>query len=230
MEDNMRKKLLVMLSAVMVVAGLTACNKLDVVGDTSKKSFKSITEAIPDQISSAEDDTSWVLTAPDGMAKFIFSKDFSKSEKDVMLEIDAKPFLDAGLDASKLPEGILDGEVIRVGADLGDDTVTYKEGATPSDTYNLIVKGYRDSIKYHTALDHYGVDLMNGNMFEWAKDMSTNDKDIVFVLNPQVFIDAGVNPDNVEGWVFAKVETMDENNKKIQVDKFLKPFDLDGKN
>jgi len=70
------------------------------------------------------------------------------------------------------------------------------------------------------------VDLANGNMFEWAKDMSKNDKDIVFVLNPQVFIDAGVDPAKVEGWVFAKVEKEDENGKKIQVDKFLKPFDL----
>jgi F420-0:gamma-glutamyl ligase len=66
-------------------------------------------------------------------------------------------------------------------------------------------------------------------MFEWAKDMTTNDKDIVFVLNPEVFINAGVDASNVEGWVFAKVETMDESGKKIEVDKFLKPFDLDGK-
>lgn len=36
------------------------------------------------------------------------------------------------------------------------------------------------------------------------------------------------DPNAVDGWVFAKVETMDENGKKVQLDKFLKPFDLDG--
>lgn len=35
-----------------------------------------------------------------------------------------------------------------------------------------------------------------------------------------MFIDAGVNPQEVEGWVFAKVETMDKYGKKIEVDKF----------
>lgn len=56
--------------------------------------------------------------------------------------------------------------------------------------------------------------------------MDKNDKDMVFALNPEVFIQAGVDPQKVEGWVFAKVETMDMNGKDKEVDKFLKPFDL----
>lgn len=84
----------------------------------------------------------------------------------------------------------------------------------------------REQIKYHADLDHYGVDVGNGNMFEWAKDMETNDKDIVYVLSPQVFIDAGVDPENVDGWLFAKVNVMDKDGKSVEVDKFLKPFDL----
>ena len=63
-------------------------------------------------------------------------------------------------------------------------------------------------------------------MFEWAKDMSKNDKDIVYVLNPQVFIDAGVDPQKVEGWVSAKVPIVDKDGKTVEVDKFLKPFNL----
>lgn len=39
--------------------------------------------------------------------------------------------------------------------------------------------------------DHYGIDLGGGYVFEWAMNMSKNDKDIAFALNPQVFIDAG---------------------------------------
>ncbi len=52
----------------------------------------------------------------------------------------------------------------------------------------------RGSISYHMALDHYGVALGGGNMFEWAKDLGANDKDIVFVLDPEPLIAAGVDP------------------------------------
>jgi hypothetical protein len=63
-------------------------------------------------------------------------------------------------------------------------------------------------------------------MFEWAKNLDTNDKDMVFVLNPSPFIAAGINPEKIEGWAFAKVTVDDENGKPIEVDKFLKPFNL----
>ncbi len=63
-------------------------------------------------------------------------------------------------------------------------------------------------------------------MFEWAKDMDKNDKDLVFVLDPQPFIDAGTDPANTEGWVFGKVKVDDGKGKMVEVDKLLKPFEL----
>lgn len=82
------------------------------------------------------------------------------------------------------------------------------------------------------ALDHYGIMLGDGNMFEWAKNLNTNtvngqiqDKDIVFVLNPEPLIAAGVDPQKVEGWVYAQV-TAEDHGKKMEVYKFLKPFQL----
>jgi trans-aconitate methyltransferase len=85
--------------------------------------------------------------------------------------------------------------------------------------------GYiRQNIGYHTAMDHYNIDFGNA-MFEWAKDMSSNDKDIVFVLNPEPLIAAGVEPKNVDGWTYAQVPVM-QGGKETQVYKFLKPFDL----
>ena len=93
----------------------------------------------------------------------------------------------------------------------------------PLDAYKTIVSRRPDVIGYHIALDHYGVEVGGGNMFEWAKTLSKNDKDIVFVLDPQPLITAGVNPEAVEGWFFAKVSVM-SGGKKVEVDKFLKPF------
>lgn len=115
---------------------------------------------------------------------------------------------------------------LMVRSELGADKFTYSGEAKPLDFFKKIVETHRDSIGYHEKLDHYGVALGNGNMFEWAKDINTNDKDIVFVLNPQPFIEAGVDPSKVEGWAFAKVEVKDEQGKAVEVDKFLKPFDL----
>jgi hypothetical protein len=63
-------------------------------------------------------------------------------------------------------------------------------------------------------------------MLEWARDMSKNDKDLVFVLNPKIFIDAGADPSKIEGWVFDKVTVEDARGRKFDADKFLKPFDL----
>jgi hypothetical protein len=226
----MKKRLILSALTIITITSLSACNKLDVVGDKSIGSFKEILNTASDQVTEDVQFIGWSLAAPDGDARFIWSKDYSQTQTyDVLLEVAAQPFIEAGLDISKLPIGMLLGDKILVGTDFGNQSLTYEGDVTPLKSYEQIVKESRNSIKYHAALDHYGVDLMNGNMFEWAKDMSKNDKDMVFVLNPQPFIDAGVDPNKVEGWVFAKVETMDEKGKEIEVDKFLKPFDLDGK-
>ncbi|HWQ79746.1 MAG TPA: hypothetical protein VN381_13050 [Anaerovoracaceae bacterium] len=215
------------LGAVLMIFVAACSNQLDVVGDESIETFQAVLEVIPDNVSADDLNGGWSLEAPDDTVRFIWSKDYSKSPlHDVMLEFDAKPFLDAGLDTDKLPEGITYFEdKLMVGTKLGSDAFKYDGEATPLASYEQIVRSYRDSIGYHTALDHFGVKLGDGNMFEWAKTMSTNDKDIVFVLNPEPFISAGVDPDAVSGWVFAKVP-VEENGKTVEVDKLLKPFDL----
>ena len=222
----MKLGLLLCAGAVAMLA-LVGCKQLDVVGSQSVTSFEAVLKAIPDKVEADEMNAGWSLSAPDDAVRFIWSEDYSKSPlHDVMLEFDAKPFLDAGLDTGKLPENIQYYEdKLMVGTKLGNDALKYSGEVTPLAAYEQIVNLYRDSIGYHTALDHYGVKLGNGNMFEWAKDMNKNDKDIVFVLNPEPFIAAGVDPNAVEGWAFAKVP-MEEDGKAIEVDKLLKPFDL----
>lgn len=225
-----------------LVAALAACSSLDVVGKSSITSFDEILKTIPDKVKADEQNVGWALSAPDDSVRFIWSEDYSKSPlHDVMLEFDAQPFLDAGLDPEKLPDNYafyegeaVDGmgsEMLMVGTKLGDKEKV-SGAATALSAYELIVNKYRDSINYHTSLDHYGVKLGDGNMFEWAKDMKTNgyddsiqDKDIVFVLNPEPLIAAGVDPEKVEGWAYAQV-SVEENGKPVQVWKLLKPFDL----
>jgi hypothetical protein len=215
------------LLALLVLAA-ASCGQLDVVGADSVKSFDKVLQRIPQAVAPDEMNGGWSLTTPDGSARFIWSRNYAASpSRDVMIEFDAAPFIAAGLDPEKLPESyaFYEGKIM-VGQKLGGETLQYQGEVTPLASYEQIVKLKRNAIGYHGALDHYGVSLGGGNLFEWAKDMAVNDKDMVFVLNPEPFLKAGTDPARIDGWVFAKVTVDDENGKPIEVDKILKPFDL----
>jgi hypothetical protein len=219
-----------------------SCSKisdnLDVVGKNSKTSFAKILETIPDNVEADDANGGWWLDAPDGTARFFWSADYSQDDtNDLEIDFDAKPFIAAGLnpdfvfpDTISYKSTAADGEesaTISIGTNLGDEKPSYDGDDTPLSAYEQIVNLYRNNIGYHEAMDHYGISLGDGNMLEWAKDMSKNDKDLVYVLNPEPFIDAGVDPESIDGWTYAKVPMMDENGKNIEVYKLLKPFDLD---
>lgn len=219
-----RTMILGALSAISLLT-FTACAQTDVIAKVSITSFDTVLKV--SNVTTDEMYGGWSLNAPDNTARFIFSSDFKTSAPhDVMIETDAQPFIDAGLDTSKLPAGVFVDDKIMVGQELGDTAFPDSAKATALASYQELIKLDRKVLGYHEKLDHYGIDLGNGNKFEWAKDLSTNDKDIVFVLDPQMLIDAGVDPAKVTGWVFAKVEIKDAAGKPISVDKFLKPFDL----
>lgn len=216
------KKFIIILLVLTLTVSSAACRAVDVIGKYSVTSFDAVLNSIPDKIAFDEANNAWSLTSPSG-ERFLWGRD-------LMLEFDSEPFIKAGLDISKLPEEthIYDdsADKLMIRAELGGEKFTYDGEASPLRSFRQLVETHRDNIGYHGALDHYGVDLGGGNMFEWAKDMGTNDKDIVFVLDPQPFIDAGVDPSKIEGWAFAKVEIMDDRGNKLEVDKLLKPFDL----
>jgi hypothetical protein len=203
----------------------------DLVGQTAITSFGEMTGALEFPPVFDDMDKAWVLTAPDGEAAFWWRRDAKPDRMfDAYLCFDAEPFVNAGLDLSKLPDdmkGMLeDRGKLMLGRKLSDKPLEYDGEAAPLASFEQIVKLDREAIGYHAALDHYGVTVADGSLFEWAKDMSKNDKDIVFVLDPKIFIEAGVDPAKVEGWAFAKVPLEDARGRKYEGDKFLKPFDL----
>jgi hypothetical protein len=213
---------------VLLTLAVVSCGNLDVVGKDSVAAFDKVLKQIPQAIRPDTVNGGWSLAAPDNEARFIWSRNYAESPlHDVMIEFNAAPFIAAGLDTERLPEtiSVYEGKIM-VGTKLGEEVLKYSGEATPLASYEQIVKLKRKAIGYHGALDHYGVNLGDGNLFEWAKDMSVNDKDIVFVLNPEPFIAAGTDPAKIEGWVFDKVTVDDASGKPVQVDKILKPFDL----
>lgn len=225
------KKMIFLTAVITFVLALSGCQAADVVGKISITSFEAVINAASDKVTTDEVNGGWSLESAGG-ERFVWSKDFSAEGKpDLMMELDAKPFLDAGLEPTKLDSEmyLFDSTtgILMVHSELGADKFAYSGEQQPLDSFKQIVTTHRDSIGYHEKLDHYGAAFGNGNMFEWAKDLATNDKDIVFVLNPQPFIDAGVDPAKVKDWVFAEVEVKNEKGEKELVDKFLKPYNLD---
>jgi len=211
---------------LLLVIGLlvfSSCAKLDVVAAGAISSFSAIGKAADVRFDSAAKS---VLTSPDKSAQFIWlSKSLPGEQFDVYIDIDAAPFLAAGLDPAKLPAGIYSDGRIRFGQKVSGSAQDRKQSPGASAALAHIIEVRPDLIGYHKALDHYGIDL-NGAMFEWARDIKTNDKDIVFVVDPVIFQNAGTDPERVEGWIYADVEIMDKTGAKKTVKKLLKPFDL----
>jgi hypothetical protein len=223
--------LLAGMTALWAVGSSDAAFNTDIVAQTAMSSFGAMLDALAFPPASDAAKKEWVLTAPDGGASFRWRMEEDPERTfDAYLCFDAEPFVDAGLDLSKVPDdmkGILEGEgKLTIGKKLSGKPLEYDGEITPLSSLGQIIKLDRESVGYHDALDHYGVTVAGGMMFEWARDLSVNDKDIVFVLEPKMFIEAGVDPPNVKGWTYAKVPLEDERGRKYEGEKFLKPFDL----
>lgn len=209
---------------------LAGCAQTDVVGKYAITSFEGILKKSEQNITLDEANNGWSLQSPGG-EQFVWGLNFSSANTpDLMMRFDAKPFIAAGLDPSKLDSETYQYDakknLLMIHSELGSEQFSYSGAPKPIESFKQLVKTHRQSIGYHEVLDHYGVKFGNGNMFEWAKDTEKNDKDIVFVLNPQPLIDAGVNPKQVKDWVFTQVEIVNDQGTKELVDKFLKPYDF----
>ena len=216
------------LVAVLLVTGvmITAGGSLDVVASNANHSFQALWEADP-SLATREADGTWTVLAPDGSAKLTLSGDGLLAT----LRWEAQPFLDAGLDTALLPEGyvVVDGE-IQYRAQM--DGRGNADAATPLAAMQAYLMARPDALGYHAPMDHFGVMVGSAGMLEWAKDLarhsvngSVQDKDLVYVLNPDTLIAAGVDPAAVQGWAYAQVEVMDMSATRL-VYKFLKPFDI----
>jgi hypothetical protein len=194
----MKKYVGIVLAALVLLA---SCAAIDVVGADAVRALGDVLDVLP-----AREDTSgggWTLAADDfaavGLAFDI-----------LIVYIDPAPFIAAGLDVtaiSPLPNEI----VSTLGISFRTpsyDMLNINVPKTPLEAFEKGVKANRKSVGYHSEMDHYNLDFGDGNMLEWAKDLASNDKDLVFVLNAEPLIAAGVDPNAVEGWSYDAEENM----------------------
>ncbi|HOV13790.1 MAG TPA: hypothetical protein PK771_05860 [Spirochaetota bacterium] len=215
------KKIFIVFVVILTFIG---CEKLDVIGKYSVTSFSNLIEN--KEIKINEEDNYYTIELNDGNS-FGMSKFFSKDLPHFNLDLDAADFIQAGLDVNKLDGNYVfdkDSNRIKINFKTDNDSINSNNGI--EELFKQIVKYKRGIIGYHEDLDHYGISLGKGNAFEWAKDLKTNDKDVVFVLYPEPFINAGLNPDNLKSWIYAKVKIKDERGNPKEVFRFLKPYNL----
>jgi hypothetical protein len=209
------KKTAITVIAVMLVIAIAGCSETDVVLKYSQESFDAITNAFPDLVSTSDGYS--VLTV-DGTTSLKASNDFKAGKDDILIETPLEPFTKAGLDVSKLPGGFeAEGGRLYLTTDYGDGTGS-KDNLR--DSLFEAVKADRKLLSYHKELDHFGVALNSGK-FEWSKDYTKNDKDIVFVIGAEALAELGVDVKNIEGWAFLTMK--DAGN---DVDLLVKPYDL----
>jgi hypothetical protein len=206
------------LLAISVLAG---CAGTDVVLKYAPDSFQEITEEYPNLITNTTEENPYYILTVDGETKLNISRDYSLTGAgDITMETPLQPFVDAGLDVSKLGNGFrADGGKFYLASDYGDGT-GMKD--TAKDSLFESVAAERANLTYHQKMDHYGIKLANG-VFEWAKDYTANDKDIVFVLAAQPLRELGVDVDSIQGWTFMTVDNPDGSSTDVVV----KAADLD---
>lgn len=205
----------------------------DVTAAYAKSSSAALLASLPDgsEVGPAEDG-GWKFSAPDGNAEFTWNWNPSAETAGAYaaaVRTPAAPFLAAGLNPSLMPEGVLRGDELVFGfqPDQAAGASTGAADGDPASSFARLIDAFRDRIGYHIQLQHFGLDLGGGNLLEWARDPIANSLDLVFVLDPEPFLRAGVDKDKVEGWIFGSVIVHDAaSGRRVEVPKFLKPFNL----
>lgn len=216
----MKRRLTIVLLSALTAIILAGCAGTDVVLKYAPDSFQKIVDSDPSLITDTTATDHYYRLSADGETVLKISDDYSASgTDDIVMETPIKPFTDAGLDPSKLGEGYrASGDTLDLTADFGNGSG--KQG-TVTDSLFESAAANRRALTYHQALDHYGIKLTRGK-FEWAKDYTVNDKDIVFVMQAQPLKDLGVDVEQISGWTFSTVQEADGSS----VDVLLRPFDL----
>lgn len=211
------KKWIVLLAALTALLLLAVgCSGVDVVKKYSLESWNKLQTAFPTIISDTGD--AYEITS-DGETKLIVNKDYASTDGDILLMTPLAPFTDAGLDLTKLGDGYIVDETSLYA--MGEYGAGNGKKATVSDALFESAALDRSVLTYHKDLDHYGITLKTGK-FEFAKDYTNNDKDLVYVLWAAPLRDAGVDVQHVEGWTFKTMQDEKGNN----VDVLLKPYNL----
>ena len=201
----MKKKIICLMVAavyaVIVIASaimLSASQKLDIVANYAVESFERLGEGIG---LDSYDKRLYDVYSPDGTEIFSFGES-------VRLTVDMALFTVAGFDPDRFGgEAAVEGTRFTIPSSNVEGVGAANTNSV-FDTFENVLRNNRHALEYHMDHDLFELHLGGGNTFRWAKDWRTNTRGMTFVLNPQPFINAGLEPENLEGWTLANINIM----------------------
>jgi hypothetical protein len=217
------KKIVAIITFSLMVASFVGCSRTQTgskESDNALKSFNEIVKAYPDNKGFHEALQHWGFKLPTG-EKFEWSKDMSANKADFAMVMLADPLVEAGLDISKLDSNEWLYEPAgkdEMGVELPNRLILpynvsdeKQESNGSEDSMRRLLKADTESIKYHKDQKHYALKLGEGNEVQWTEKLGLNDADMIFVLNAEPLVSAGLDVTKLEGsgWVFKEASDDD---------------------
>jgi len=203
------------LSSVIVLS-LAACGSKNVeenITDRGLNAFNEIVNTYPDKKGFHEPMQHWGFEVESG-EKFEWSNDMSANKADFAMVVQAEPLINAGLDVEKLDKniwlfeeagkdsmGMEQPAILILPYDISD---TQKTSNDSNESMKALLTADPDNLIYHEDQQHYVLNLGGTNEVIWTEELGLNDSDMIFVLEAESLIAAGLDTDKLEGsgWVF----------------------------
>ena len=232
--NKFKRILTVGLSSVLVLS-LAACGNKDVeetISDKGVVAFNEIVKTYPDKKGFHDALQHWGFAMEPG-EKLEWSKDMSANKADFAMVVKADPLIEAGLDVEKLDKnvwifekagrdtmGMEQPAVLILPYDISDKSLVSKNS---DDSMKALLEADPENLIYHEDKQHYVLNLGGTNEAIWTEKLGLNDSDMIFVLEAEPLIAAGLDIDKLEGsgWTFKKASEADKT-----PDQIIKTYDL----
>jgi hypothetical protein len=219
------KKIILLVVSLSLVFTLAACGKSqtgDNDADKALKAFNSIVKKYPDKKGFHPALKHWGFALPQG-DKFEWTKDTSANVIDFAMVIKAEPFIEAGLDTSKLNDSnyVYKEAAVEDGKQIPellihpyniDDKKETSQGS--EDAMRRLLKRDNDLVEYHKDLQHYRLYLDGGFEVQWTEKLGLNNADMSFVIEADSLVKAGLDVTKLDGsgWIYKEAEKDDMGN------------------
>ena len=208
------KMIVAVVSVLAIVLSLAACGRVETGNETSDNAyaaFVAIVNQNKDKLGFHSEKMHWGLELQED--KFEWSKDSSAHQLDFAMALQAQPFIDAGLDVSKLEDS---GYVFIPGAEADGmktpdliahpyDVSDKKETAQGfEDAMRRLLKQDPSLVSYNQEEKYYALHLSDGYVVRWTEELGLNDADMTFVIAADPLVAAGLDAAKMEGsgWAF----------------------------
>ena len=200
---------------ILVANVFSSIAAVDIVANRAIDSFESLGRELELHEESRQH---YDLRSPDGTEVFTFGQS-------IMLTFDLAPFTVAGFVPQEYGNALVMGETtFSILADHAG--VTPQDGDGGYDVFEAVLRSNRHALEYHMDHDLFELHLGHGNAFRWARDLQTNTRGMTFVLNPEPFIEAGLNPELLKGWALVDITVMHGADRGQRVPRLIKNFSL----